>query len=557
MSRVAVCVAILVLVSTRSVWAQTSYDDETTAEGWAWSQIRRDSIADFNEKCGKALDPHVKNTDWDDPCRQIRPQFLVDVLTRPALKDQLPQHGMRLIGAHIEGAIDLADAEISAETRVETSRIAGSLILSDSHWARLLSLQGSTVTGDFIAERMHANSSVLLGNSALFERDVDLSRAKIVDDLDMSNSAFAGEADLTNAKIAGAVVMEGSYFAGTLSATGLNVGHGLYMHSNTTFGGKVYLIGAKFGDNLELRGATAWFVDLSDIEAAELHTGGLGWWCPEGRPSVGAPDWSAASGGETRASHWPLGDSAWREAQCDFADGTKKPTLILRNAHVTGFQDSADAWPPKLDLEGFHYDRIGGMAGVGGLANSGPDDMRGRKSEKWTDWLERDPIFSTQPYAALSSVLATAGRRDTADAVQLAGRERERREVCSNWDRPFYCAWLTFLFYVAGYGIGLYTFFVLLWVAGLTGLGADILWYSPNARRHGYVWRLGASLHRLLPIIELSKEFNDFFDNPPPTPGTTPNLSRFQMAYFAGHAVAGWILAFFLLAAMGGIIQKA
>ena len=53
MSRVAVCVAILALVSTPSVWAQTSYDDESTAEGWAWSQIRRDSIADFNEKCGR------------------------------------------------------------------------------------------------------------------------------------------------------------------------------------------------------------------------------------------------------------------------------------------------------------------------------------------------------------------------------------------------------------------------------------------------------------------------------------------------------------------------
>lgn len=555
MSRVAVCVAIFALVSTPSVWAQTSYDDESTAEGWAWSQIRGDGIADFNEKCGNALDPHVKNIDWDAPCRQIRPQFLVDVLTRPALKDQLPQHGVRFVGAHIEGAIDLADAEISAETRVETSRIAGKLILSDSHWARLLSLQESTVTGDLIAERMHANSSVLLG-SALFERDVDLSRAKIVDDLEMSGSTFAGEADLTNAKIGGFVAMEGSYFAGTLSATGLNVGRDLFMRFDAAFGGKVLLIGATVGGLLELRDATAWFVDLSRVEAAELHTGGLGWWCSDGKSPVGTPNRSAATRAAARASHWRLGDPTWREVQCAGGDPAKLPTLILRNAHIAEFQDSPDAWPPKLDLEGFRYDRLGGVAGVGGLANSGPDDMRGRESEKWTDWLERDPIFSTQPYAALSSVLAMAGRRDTADAVQLAGRERERREVCSNWNRPFNCAWLTFLLYVAGYGIGLYTFFVLLWVAGLTGLGADILWYSPNARRQGYAWRLGASLHRLLPIIELSKEFDDFFDNPPTSPGTTPNLSRFQMAYFAGHAVAGWTLAFFLLAAMGGIIQK-
>lgn len=319
MSRVAVCVAIIALVSTPSVWAQTSYDDESTAEGWAWSQIRRDSIADFNEKCGKVLDPHVKNTDWDAPCRQIGPQFLVDVLTKPALKDQLPQHGMRLIGAHIEGAIDLADAEISAETRVENSRIAGNLILSDSHWARLVSLQGSTVTGGLIAERMHAGSSVLLGN-ALLERDVDLSRAKIVDDLDMSSSAFAGEVDLTNAKIGGFVAMDRSYFAGTMSATGLNIGRDLFMRFKAAFGGKVLLIGATVGGLLELRYATAWFVDLSRVEAAELHTGGLGWWCSDGKPPVGAPNRSAAPSAEARASHWRLGDPNWREAQCEGGD---------------------------------------------------------------------------------------------------------------------------------------------------------------------------------------------------------------------------------------------
>jgi len=87
-------------------------------------------------------------------------------------------------------------------------------------------------------------------------------------------------------------------------------------------------------------------------------------------------------------------------------------------------------------------------------------------------------------------------------------------------------------------------------------LGADVLWYSPNARKQGYWWRFGASLHRLLPIIELSKEFTTFFDNPPAQFDEEPNLSRRQTVYFAGHAIAGWVLGFFLLAAMGGIIQK-
>jgi len=55
----------------------------------------------------------------------------------------------------------------------------------------------------------------------------------------------------------------------------------------------------------------------------------------------------------------------------------------------------------------------------------------------------------------------------------------------------------------------------------------------------------------------LSKEFKDFFDNPQPSTAEEPrNLNRWQAAYFAGHAIAGWILGLFLLAAMSGLTPK-
>ena len=101
------------------------------------------------------------------------------------------------------------------------------------------------------------------------------------------------------------------------------------------------------------------------------------------------------------------------------------PTLTLRNFHVADFQDSADAWPPLIELEGFRYDRIGRYGSTVGY------DMRKRSVAEWTDWLLRDRTFSTQPYTELSPVLAAAGHRDTADAIQLAGRERERGEACA------------------------------------------------------------------------------------------------------------------------------
>jgi hypothetical protein len=100
------------------------------------------------------------------------------------------------------------------------------------------------------------------------------------------------------------------------------------------------------------------------------------------------------------------------------------PKFILRNAQVGAFQDSADSWPPVLELEGFRYDRLGGFG------STPSTDMRKRSPDEWTDWLTRDRTFSNQPYTQLGSVLAQAGYRDPGNDIQFAGREQERKEVC-------------------------------------------------------------------------------------------------------------------------------
>jgi hypothetical protein len=83
-----------------------------------------------------------------------------------------------------------------------------------------------------------------------------------------------------------------------------------------------------------------------------------------------------------------------------------------------------------------------------------------------------------------------------------------------------------------------------------------MLQISPLARRKGWMWRFGASLHRLLPVIELSKDFTNFFDELPKQRILPRRLSRFLQAYFAAHAIAGYVLGFFLIAAMSGLTQK-
>jgi hypothetical protein len=122
---------------------------------------------------------------------------------------------------------------------------------------------------------------------------------------------------------------------------------------------------------------------------------------------------------------------------------------------------------------------------------------------------------------------------------------------------------LSVLNYVAGYGIGLHTFRVLYWVLGFSGIGAALLWWKVPAAGEMYtnrlgkpdwvrgpLWCFGASLNRLLPVIEL-KEFKGFFDEP-----DKAGLKLWQRTAFSILGLIGWILGGVLILAVSGLTQN-
>jgi hypothetical protein len=205
----------------------------------------------------------------------------------------------------------------------------------------------------------------------------------------------------------------------------------------------------------------------------------------------------------------------------------------MRNAHAGNLVDAKDAWPAQghLDLNGFSFNDLGGFEG-----ETGPE-MRARGMDWWDNWARRDRNYSPTPYAQLAAALTSLGDRDAANEIRYLGREREREEA---WRQHKWGGWLfrTALCYVAGYGIGLKTFRVLLWVLGFSLAGAALLWMTvPAANQHGLIWCFGASLARLLPVIEINKEFTEFFNDP-----KREHLNGLQNIAFSALGIVGWVL---------------
>jgi hypothetical protein len=110
---------------------------------------------------------------------------------------------------------------------------------------------------------------------------------------------------------------------------------------------------------------------------------------------------------------------------------------------------------------------------------------------------------------------------------------------------------MTALRLAIGYGIGRGYANALVCVIAATLVGAAVLSASPEAAARGWAWMFGASLDQMLPIVELNKEFGEFFNDP-----ARKRLGDWQLAYFAFQSLLGYVLGSFVVAGIAGLTQK-
>lgn len=496
--------------------------------------------------------------------------YLTSSSTRIALINDI-----NLVASKIDGELQITDARISGKLDM-TSAIVGQILLIESAtFLDFAEFTGMAVRSQIRIENSDFQENVALNmirvggdlmiESTEFRRDLDLSHGEYGGTVSIQKSRVLGDLSMNRLQVKSALALESSYFSGPINLiaaevggqmrmlrsefekpvdmNSLHVARGLYLADGSVFHGKVSLRGARIGEQLATAGARfeqqldagritigadAFLYDtFVDPESMFVLTyAKIGGTLDLTASKLGSIDLTGATiGGELRLGFDGRPPVNWRH----------KSALILRNAAVGSFQDSGVAtnkssdagfvpgWPEILDLQGFTYERLGGLGDVGG------NNMAYRAVSWFKTWLERDTRFTYQPYRTLGTALREAGRDQAAEDILYLGRERQRANASG-------LLWLglTSIKYVMGYGYGYRNFYVLVWISLFIGMGAYCFGNTSEGRNQSIIDRLIFSFDMLIPIIELDKAHYDY------------GLGAYKY-YFYFHKLVGYVLASVLI----------
>jgi hypothetical protein len=311
-------------------------------------------------------------TAWRD--RKVRGVALRHLLLGGRTAEPGDRAELRLVGADVEGALEVDFADVDAPVTLAGCHFAGKVTFFGSHLRRL------TLTGSRFPELNVANT-IIDGTVAL------------------NGCRSTGLVSFGGSTIGGSLLMRGAVLAGpgiAFDSPSLRVRRDVLADEGFTCRGAFRLDRAEIDGILSLEKAT---LDGSGDAAAD---------------SLRVPD--IARGG--------LDDSEWSESVALSGRYLTVRELImlpvrrpgglvdLRHAKVGLLRDAPATWPTRLRLDGMRYEAV--------------TDLDERDAR--LPWLRRDlGVFRPQPYAQLAQVYRAAGRDDDARTVLLAG-ERHRRE---------------------------------------------------------------------------------------------------------------------------------
>lgn len=541
------------------------FEPLSTAEQLLLRACRRGDIA----KIG------LKRPDAASPAVAVRAGLLAFLVRGGGEGARVRGGRIELIGAWIEGVLDLAGADVPVTPWLYRCAFESAPRLERSRFAGSLGLPGCALPA-LNAQEIRVAGDLSLNAGCTIAGELRLVRARIGGDLDLRRSHLGGadSADARRAAPARALVADGAHVGGDLRLDEGFAAIGEVRAAGARIDGDVRLQRARLTGHVDAAGArqVALRLDRAEIAGDLVLDGGFA--------AAGAVRLARARiGGDLDASGAEFdtaGDATWGDHASLLLEraevgGTLRMRRLaspaggvsLLDARAGTLADDTTTWGQDLVLDGFEYRRFGEGA---------PRDAATR-----LEWLQQQvpehlgKDFRPQPWRQLAAVLRASGLDHEAQRIAMAYERQRRRVGRVGAGLPASRRWLARTGHalwgaLAGYGHRPGRIVVALLAVWLAGAGVFALAAghhalaatSPPAAAGGFdPWLY--SLDVLLPLVDLGAER----DWRPVASAAAGAWSAVARGCAVAEALFGWLALLVLLVSLvrrpgaGGAMDEA
>jgi uncharacterized protein YjbI with pentapeptide repeats len=511
--------ASLIIISPSTAAPQTSAEVMSPVEEWVVAQLRVGETADLIRQF----------PDEEKDKRKLSAHFLEDLLTGALPGFKPHRNGIRIVGAIIDDPIDLTNAQIPSEVRLEHCQFTSGANFTRASFAGLVSFDGS-----------------------VFNAHVTFHHVKIGDSIFVRKTVFKGQTDFESADISGNLAAAGAAFQNKENPaefTRLKVG-GDANFNFAEFNTRAYYVSADIADNftaeeakfynavrfdeMKVRGDAqfpkAEFDEGVDFESADI-TGNFG-----------------VPGAKFHSKKEPALFRLMKVGgYAVFNDAAFYGPVDFRYAEFA-WLDLSDALlpnvPSQFQMQGMTYQYI----------SAARDEA---ESHKMLLKLVNQSAYSADVFSRLEDFFLREGYSRHADEAFIAGklRVRERytpsgRSVGEYFLSGDWLRWLgsTMLYLLVGYGRRAWQ--AAIPCAALIALGCIL--FSPNKMEAQNPEETPRVYSRFWYSVGLFLPFVDLQANK----GWKPKADQtFLRNYMQVHTLLGWVLIPIVLAALTGLIK--
>jgi hypothetical protein len=558
-----------IIFASTAADSQTGGKELTPTEQWVVAQLTAGEIAD--------LSTHAEKD------RKLSADFLQDLIMAelPGLKTH--RNGLRIIGAIIDEPIDVRNAQIRGDVRLEQCHFNKTVTFVNANFLGNLSFNRSWFEGEADFMGMKVGGDALFNATTFDGPAVRFKRVNVVNDFRAFAAKFRNKqhgAFFDRMKVGGAAYFEGASFEGHATFFRADIA-GKFTAANATFGNEQMeaqhgfeadFRSMKVGVDADFSGAL--FEGQASFARADI-AGDFNAFKARFQNEQLAGFLRMKVGGSAvfnRASF--KGQAGFAEA--DIASNFNASGAMFQNQAIflklkvggraffagTRFEGPVDfsfadiSW---LDLSGASWPKLSGQVHLQGMnynyIRAGKENENEPKSHKEKERKSHEALlelaeqssYTADVYTNLESFFLRQGYRADADKAFIAGKSRERQKYFDNGDWLHWLGSLT-LYLLVGYGRRSWQAAIL--CAILVALGC--VFFAPDKmepqnpgdtpRVYSRFWY---SLGLFLPFVDLQS--NKVWK---------PKADQTRLRhYMRVHILLGWILIPIVLAALTGILK--